>query len=121
MIFIGDYFALCIVFILCLFFFDSKTSVRYMSAASKLFICCLVSTALTAITDLVTGQLLVLGNVPLWQNMLVNTLYFVVTSSLPHLLRSIFLPKFWSIPMSGTVCAMPASVLPCCLPFTWDL
>ena len=78
MVFIGDYFALGLVIILCIFFFDSKTSVRYMSAASKLFICCLVSTALTAITDLMTGQLLVLGDVPLWQNVLVNSLYFVL-------------------------------------------
>ena len=79
MIFIGDYFALCIVFILCLFFFDSKTSIRYMSAASKLFVGCLVSTALTAVTDLATGHLLNLDQVPLWQNVLVNTLYFVVS------------------------------------------
>ena len=78
MIFIGDYFALGLVIILCIFFFDSRTSVRYMSAASKLFICCLVSTALTAIMDLISVQLMVLENVPLWQNMLVNTLYFVV-------------------------------------------
>ena len=78
MVLIGDYFALGLVIILCVFFFDSRTSIRYMSAASKLFICCLVSTALTAITDLVTVQLLVLENIPLWKNMLVNTLYFVV-------------------------------------------
>lgn len=76
--FIGDYFALGLVIILCIFFFDSKTSFRYMSAASKLFICCLITTALTAATDLVTGQLLELENVPLWQNMLANTLYFAV-------------------------------------------
>ena len=56
--FIGDYFALGLVIILCIFFFDSKTSFRYMTAASKLFICCLITTALTAATDLVTGQLL---------------------------------------------------------------
>jgi len=76
--FIGDYFSLGLVIVLCIFFFDSKTSVRYMSAASKLFICCLVTTALTAITDLITGQLMYLEDVPLWQNILGNTLYFVV-------------------------------------------
>lgn len=79
MIFIGDYFALCIVLILCLFFFDSKTSIRYMSTASKLFIACLLSTALTAVTDLATGHLLKLDHVPLWQNVLCNTAYFVVS------------------------------------------
>ena len=76
--FIGDYFALGLVLILCVFFFDSKTSFRYMSAASKLFICCLLTTALTAVTDLMTGQLLEMERVPLWQNLLVNTLYFAV-------------------------------------------
>lgn len=78
MIFIGDYFALGLVIILCIFFFDSKTSIRYMATTSKLFICSLVATALTALTDLITGQLLTLDYVPLWQNMLANTLYFVV-------------------------------------------
>lgn len=76
--FVGDYFAIGLVIILCIFFFDSKTSVRYMSAASKLFIACLVTTALTAMTDLLTGYLLILEDVPLWQNLLINTLYFVV-------------------------------------------
>ena len=54
--FIGDYFALGLVLVLCIFFFDSKTSIRYMSVSSKLFICCLLTTALTAVSDLVTGQ-----------------------------------------------------------------
>ena len=31
MIFIGDYFALGLVIVLCIFFFDSKTSIRYMA------------------------------------------------------------------------------------------
>ena len=76
--FIGDYFALGLVTILCIFFFDSKVSIRFMSAASKLFVCCLVTTAMTAVIDLITGQLQELGHVPLWQNMLANTAYFVV-------------------------------------------
>lgn len=78
MIFIGDYFALGLIIILFIFFFDSKTSIRSMSDASKLFICCLVSTALTAVTDLITGHFLLQEVVPLWQNLLVNTLYFVI-------------------------------------------
>lgn len=77
MIYIGDYFAISLVIILCMFFFDSKTGLRRMSAASKLFVCCLVSTAITAATDIITVHMLQLENVPLWQNMLVNTLYFV--------------------------------------------
>ena len=76
--FIGDFFALGLVIILCVFFFDSKISLRSMSTASKLFVCCLLTTALTAVTDLIAGQLMVMDNVPLWQNMLSNTLYFMV-------------------------------------------
>ena len=78
MIFLGDYFALVLVIILFAFFFDSKTNIRYMPTASKLYICCLITTALTAATDLLTGQLLFLENVPLWHNMLANSLYFIV-------------------------------------------
>lgn len=76
--FVGDYFALGLIIILCIFFFDSKTSIRYMSSASKLFICCLVTTALTALTDLITVQLLGVEHAPLWQHILANTLYFIV-------------------------------------------
>ena len=76
--FIGDYFALGLIIILCIFFFDSKTSFRFMSAASKLFICCLITTALTAVTDLITVQLQELEQVPLWKNMAANSIYFVV-------------------------------------------
>ena len=67
--FIGDYFALGLVTILCMFFFDSRISVRHMPKASKLFVACLLTTALTAFTDLITGQMLAMERVPLWQNM----------------------------------------------------
>ena len=76
--FIGDYFALAMITVLCVFFFDSKTSVRFMPVSSILFVCCLVFTALTAFTDLITGQLLEIGDVLLWQNLLANTLYFII-------------------------------------------
>ena len=49
-----------------------------MPKSSMLFVICLITTALTAVTDLITGQLQVLTNVPLWQNVLWNSLYFVV-------------------------------------------
>ena len=49
-----------------------------MPKPSMLFVFCLITTALTAITDLITGQLQVLTNVPLWQNVLWNSLYFVI-------------------------------------------
>ena len=76
--FVGDYFALGLIIILCVFFFDSKVNIRFMTSAAKLYIGCLLMTALTAITDLLTEQLQILENVPLWQNMLVNSLYFTV-------------------------------------------
>lgn len=78
MIFIGDYFALGLVIVLCMFFFDSKISLQYMPKASKLYIACLFSTALTSVVDLITGQLMVMDGIPLWQNMLANTMYFIV-------------------------------------------
>ena len=78
MIFIGDYFALGLVIVLCMFFFDSKISLRHLPKTGKLYIACLFSTALTAVMDLITGQLLEMPDVLLWQNMLANTLYFVV-------------------------------------------
>ena len=78
MIFLADYFALGLVVILCIFFFDSKITIRHMPKSSMLFIGCLIATALTAVMDLITGQLLDLADVPLWQNMLFNSLYFVV-------------------------------------------
>ena len=78
MIFIGDFFALGLIVVLCLFFFDSKTSIRYMPRSSMLYVTCLLLTALTAATDLWTGFLLELDGVPLWHNMLANTLYFLV-------------------------------------------
>lgn len=83
--FIGDYFALGLVSVIFMFFFDSKISVRHMPVSSKLFIACLFSTALTALTDLGTGYLLSQTSVPLWLNLLVNTMFFlsaIVTTSL---------------------------------------
>ena len=79
MIAIGDYFALGLVIILCIFFFDSKTSILYLAKPSKIFIGCLITTALTAILDLITVQLQNLPHVPLWQEMLANTLFFVIS------------------------------------------
>lgn len=78
MIYVGDFFALGLVIVLCMFYFDGKASRHYMSSANKFFIACLVLTAMTALTDLLTVQLLTLENVPLWLNMVVNTLYFLV-------------------------------------------
>ena len=77
-VFVGDYFAVGIIIILCMFFFDSKVSFRHMYTAGKLFICCLFLTAMTAITDLISVQLMGKQDVPLWANVLVNTFYFII-------------------------------------------
>lgn len=76
--FIGDYFALGLIIILCVFFFDNKTNLRYMTRAGKLFILCLLTTALTAFTDLLTGHMQAQSYVPLWQAMALNTFYFTI-------------------------------------------
>lgn len=76
--FVGDYFALGLIIILFVYFFDSKINFRFMTPAAKLYIGCLITTALTAIFDLLTEQLQAISQVPLWLNMLVNSLYFTV-------------------------------------------
>ena len=75
--FIGDYFALMMVTVLFLFYVDTKSGMRHMTASSKLFVCALLMAVVTAVTDLYTGYLLEQTGVPLWLNMLVNTMYFV--------------------------------------------
>ena len=73
--FIGDYFAIGLIIVLSLFFFDKR---YYLTTASKFFMAALGFTAATALVDLLTGQLLHMSGVPLWMNMTVNSLYFVV-------------------------------------------
>ena len=73
--FLGDYFALALIIVLCMFYFD-KTHV--LNRASKHYVACLIFTALTALTDLLTGRLLHIESVPLWLNMTVNSLYFLI-------------------------------------------
>ena len=75
MIFIADYLAIGLVFALFLFYIDSK---RYIDRTDKLFISSLFFTGLTACIDIISGQLYTYPNIPLWLNMTVNTLYFVV-------------------------------------------
>ena len=76
MVFLGDYFALGLVIVLFLFYFDSRG--RYISPASKCFIACLVLTAASAAVDLLTGKLLAVG-APIWANVAANTLYFLIS------------------------------------------
>ena len=75
--FIGDYFALALAIVLFLFFIDNKNGMRHMATSAKLFLASLFMTAMTAVTDLATGYLYRQPAVPLWENMLVNTMYFL--------------------------------------------
>lgn len=88
MVFIADYFALGLVAILFMFFFDTKTRFRYMPTSSKVYFSVLSLTALNALIDLLTGRLLKTPGVPLWLNILINSLYFitnlVTTTSIAH-------------------------------------
>ena len=76
MIYIGDYFALALVGVVFLFFLDTKTSLRYMSTPSKLFIVNLIMTAATALIDLLTVYMLG-KDFPLWLNMVANSAFFI--------------------------------------------
>lgn len=76
MIYIADYFALGLVAILFMFFFDSKTALPHIPVSSKVFATSLGMTALNALTDLVAGAMLSADGVPLPLNVLVNSLYF---------------------------------------------
>ena len=73
--FIGDYFAVGLVIVLCMFYFERK---YFLTKSSKYFVLCLLLTAATAVTDIITGALLTLNGVPYWLNMSVNSLYFII-------------------------------------------
>ncbi len=72
--FIGDYFAIGLVIVLSMFFFDGKHS---LNKTSKYFVACLFFTAATAVTNIMSGQLMAKGDASLFLNMAVNTLYFI--------------------------------------------
>lgn len=78
MIFLGDYIAIGLVIVLSLFYFERRTNWRYMSTDNRYFVACLFLTALTALTDLLTGWLLTIPTAPLWFELAANTAYFLV-------------------------------------------
>ena len=78
MIFLGDYVAIGLVIVLSMFYFEKRTDWRYMTADNRCYVACLGLTALTALTDLLTGLLLGIADVPLWLNMTANTIYFLI-------------------------------------------
>ena len=78
MSFLGDFFAVGLIIILLMFYTDGRVRPRDMSKDSRIFLCCLIFTALTACLDICTGFLLEDPNTQLWLNMAVNTAYFVI-------------------------------------------
>lgn len=78
MIFLGDYIAIGLVIVMSMFYFDSKKGWRYLPTASKYYVGCLMLTALTAATDIITGHLMWIPGVPLWIHVTMNTAYFLV-------------------------------------------
>lgn len=76
--FLGDFFAIGLVIILLMFYADGRARPRYMSADSRIFLRCLIFTALTASIDIAANFLLEEPDTPLWLNMVLNSLYFVI-------------------------------------------
>ena len=72
MSFLGDFFAVGLIIILLMFYTDGRVRPRDMSKDSRIFLCCLIFTALTACLDICTGFLLEDPNTQLWLNMAVT-------------------------------------------------
>ena len=73
MIFIGDCFAIVIISILCLFYFEKQF---FFTPASKYFALCLVFNGINAILDIVSTVAIYSKNVPIITNAALNLLYF---------------------------------------------
>ena len=73
--FLGDFFALGLVIVLSMFYFNEMFS---LTKTSKLYVFSLIATAATALTNLMTGVLLNRPDLPLWMHMTANSLYFCV-------------------------------------------
>ena len=71
--FIADYIAIALVVILFLFYFDKKTLKYSFTLANKVFIGCLACTALTSLSDLISGYLILTPGSPTWLNILATT------------------------------------------------
>ena len=74
MIVVGDFFALGLIGILCLFYFRNR---YYPSAAARCYAHCLVFAATNATLDIITAYLIVYKIGPLWLNMTLNIAYYM--------------------------------------------
>lgn len=76
--FIGDYFAIGLVVVLCMFYIDPKDPKYILQKNNRFFVLGMLFTVITALTDLWTGHLLTLTHIPLVVHYLANSLYFVL-------------------------------------------
>ena len=72
---LGDFVALGLILILCIFYFESKC---FLSPSGKYFVLCLPLTAVTALVDIASVILLGTAGVPVWLNFTANTLFFLL-------------------------------------------
>ena len=75
MILIGNYFAIALVMILCLFFFDSK---HFPTKTSKYFAIVLILTLVTSALDIFATSMLTVPGIPPWVHIATNSAYFAV-------------------------------------------
>ena len=72
---LGDFVALGLIVILCIFYFETKC---FLSPSGKFFVFCLPLTAATALVDIAAVVLLEMSGVPVFLNLLTNTLFFLI-------------------------------------------
>ena len=81
MVFVGDFFAIGLIIVLCMFYFERK---HFLSFNSRIFAACLILIGLTAGTNIFCYAIMENPTAPLWMLYLVNSLYFLflITSTM---------------------------------------
>lgn len=74
MIFVGDYFAIILIIVLCMFYYERK---HFLSLNSRIFAACLILIGLTAGTNIFCYAIMDDPSTPLWMLHLFNSLYFL--------------------------------------------
>jgi len=78
MIHIGDFFAIGLVVVLGMFYLEGRESKTFLTKSNLVFVICLLMTAVTGLMDIICIESLGRQGVPLWLNMALNTVYFIV-------------------------------------------
>ena len=90
MILVGDFFALGLICILCLFYFRNR---YFISAESKYYALCLILTAINACVDIVTAVMINNNLGPIWLNMLINSVYFLMNILVTSMIGMVLFTK----------------------------